>query len=110
MGAFNAHLAQLVDRNINGAVRAIHGAGTAPFRDHDEAVYNVSVARYVLGFVFGTEWDETAVNMTNVAYAGMPSYVGTFVEALSMATPFENWLASMLDKVRRCAGTTNARS
>ena len=70
------------------AVRAVHGAGGAP-----------SVAKYVLGFVLGPGWLDRTVNATNVAYAGLAPYKGTYVQSADDAAPFETWLAMVLDAV-----------
>jgi len=69
--------------------------------NHKKELYTADVSKYVLGWVLGTEWWERVVNVTNVRHNGMPPFRGTYVEATPAASPFESWLAMMLEKVRR---------
>ena len=45
----------------------------------------------------GTEWDPAMVDNTNAQHADVPQYKGVHFSASPEASPFENWLAELLD-------------
>ncbi len=87
-------------REIRDVVNVIHGnAQISRKKGHAHGRYYRDISRYVLGYIVGTEWPPEAVNITNTLHAGMERYQGKYVVTPRNASPFENWLASMMEEV-----------
>ena len=85
-------------REIVNAVRVVHGDADLPERPgHASGEFRADVSPYILGWIVGTEWFPHAVQKTDRANAGMPPFSGEYFRATQDATPFESWLASMLE-------------
>jgi len=98
--AYTDAITSAFETEIRQAVGAIHGKVTIPPKPgHASGDYTADISRYVLGWVVGTEWFPLAVQRTDQTHAGMPAYQGTYFRGTESATPFENWLARMLDTV-----------
>ncbi|WP_134682670.1 hypothetical protein [Brevibacillus migulae] len=98
--AYNKDITAAFESEIHRAVGAIHGKMTIePKPGHASGTYTADISPYVLGWVVGTEWFPLAVQVTDQAHANMPAYQGTYFRGNASATPFENWLARMLDTV-----------
>ena len=90
-----AYVAEIAD-----VVRAAHGdLARTPRPGHAGGIYTADVSPYLLGWLLGSEWYQFCVQVTNQAAAGMAPYSGDYVRAKAAASPFENWLAWMLDRV-----------
>ena len=64
--------------------------------------YTKDVSAWVIGYVFGTDWDPLTVAYANDIYADEPrysSYQGEYLITSEKATPFEAMLASIGDAV-----------
>jgi hypothetical protein len=55
------------------------------------------VAPWLLGWVFGVEWDPTTAMLTDAANADVPRFHGTYFSATADATPLESWITARLD-------------
>ncbi|MGC5326113.1 hypothetical protein ACPW7N_11610 [Brevibacillus sp. SYSU BS000544] len=96
--AYKESITKKFQQEIQNAVRVVHGDITiAEVRGHASGEYRTDVSPYLLGWITGTEWYPYAVKVTNDAHKGMPAYQGTYFTAKPNASPFEGWLASMLD-------------
>jgi hypothetical protein len=96
--AFRADIRDVFAADVRNAVRVVYGDATLPARPgHASGVYKSDVSSYVVGWLVGTEWHPGAVVATNEAHAGMKPYTGTYAQAAPNASPFESWLAEMLD-------------
>ncbi|KEO81263.1 S-layer homology domain-containing protein [Tumebacillus flagellatus] len=85
---------------IVDAVHAVHGDLTRPVMPgHAYGTFHTDASKYLAGWLVGTEWYPNAVKLTNDHHPGMNPYSGTYFSAKSGASPFESWLASMLDTV-----------
>jgi hypothetical protein len=85
---------------IDDAVAVVHGTATLPDRPgHAGGGYRSDVARWLLAWSPGIEWDPGAVKRTDELNAGRPAYDGRYIDADDGATPMESWIASMLDHV-----------
>lgn len=83
---------------IRDTVRAVHGDANIPqVPGHASGRFRSDVSEYMLGWMVGTEWFPYAVEATNDANPGMPAYYGRYFRATANASPFESWLAQMLD-------------
>ncbi len=83
---------------ISDVVRVVHGDADLPERPgHASGRYRTDVSEYLLGWMVGTEWHPYAVKVTNGANAEKPPYSGEYFSATENASPFESWLAWMLD-------------
>lgn len=87
---------------IRNTVRAVNGDANLPDRPgHASGRFDSDVSEYVLGWMVGTEWFPYAVKATNDANPGMKPYSGRYFKGTADASPFESWLAWMLDTVGR---------
>jgi hypothetical protein len=85
---------------IEDAVRVVHGDAVLPQRPgHAGGSYRSDVARWLLAWSPGIEWDPFAVQRTDALHAGRAPYDGRYIDASDEATPMESWVASMLDHV-----------
>jgi hypothetical protein len=83
---------------IADAVDVVHGDARLPERPgHAGGEYRSDVARWLLAFSIGIEWDPRAVRSTDRRNAGVDPYEGRYIRAGADATPMESWIASMLD-------------
>jgi hypothetical protein len=83
---------------IRDAVQAIHGQLKRKANPgHASGKFDADVAPYVLGWVIGTEWEPETVKATNDAHPGLKPFQGDYFQAASGASPFESWLARMLN-------------
>ncbi|MGB8954845.1 MAG: S-layer homology domain-containing protein [Tumebacillaceae bacterium] len=96
--AYDPLITDTFTREIQDIVKVVHGDITLPSRSgHASGTYRTDVSPYLLGWVVGTEWYPQAVQLTDRNHAGMPKYEGVYFHAKDGATPFESWLAKMLD-------------
>ncbi|MCZ0754281.1 hypothetical protein [Anoxybacillus sp. J5B_2022] len=83
---------------IKRTIDIVHGKANLPKRlGHASGTYRYDISPYVLGWIFGVEWDPTVVLATNEKHKGLPDYRGTYIYT-EKAQPFEVWLARMLDE------------
>ncbi|KHF29944.1 hypothetical protein LR68_01423 [Anoxybacillus sp. BCO1] len=76
----------------------VHGRATIPPRPgHASGIYRYDISPYVLGWIFGVEWEPTVVHATNMKHARLLDYKGTYVYTKG-ASPFEIWLARIMDE------------
>lgn len=95
--AFSPEIVDDVEAEIERVVDIIHGNAILPERPgHASGTYTKDVSPYILGIIFGTEWDPYVVENTNNKWEGMPQLDGEFVKT-TVASPFEIWLAQMME-------------
>jgi hypothetical protein len=98
--AFDPAIVAQFRSEIADAVRVVHGDIVRPPNPgHGSGIYNADVSRYLLGWLVGTEWYQYAVTVTNASHPGSLLFTGTYFRATSAASPFESWLAMMLEQV-----------
>ncbi|XEC95236.1 hypothetical protein AB6A23_01245 [Paenibacillus tarimensis] len=96
--AYSEEITAIFRNEIRDAVGAVHGKITIPHKPgHASGEYTTDISPYVLGWIIGTEWFPYAVEVTDRKHGGMPAYTGTYFRGSDSASPFENWLARMLD-------------
>lgn len=86
-----------IERTVNG----VYGGGEVIYRynrgvDPVIGMYNTSIHEYLLGWVVSGEINPHAVYKTNIKHKGI-SYNGNFVASVPESSPFEVWVAKMLD-------------
>ncbi|MGI6186534.1 MAG: hypothetical protein ACOYIL_08635, partial [Brevibacillus sp.] len=85
-------------QEIEYAVGAVYGDIEIPERQGKASgTYTANAGPYLLGWHIGTEWDPEMVSQTNRVRRQEPMYHGRHFQAAPAATPFESWLAEMLD-------------
>ncbi|TDF93846.1 hypothetical protein [Paenibacillus piri] len=86
------------EKEIYDAVSVVYGSANIP-EEFGKAggTYRYNAGPYLLGWHIGTEWDPTMVQNTNEKHPDKKGFVGTHLSAKPEASPFENWLATMLD-------------
>jgi hypothetical protein len=96
--AYAPEITQIFRSEISDAVRVVHGDADIPERPgHASGRYGADVSAYMLGWIVGTEWYPYAVKVTDDANPSAPLFSGEYFRAKEDATPFESWLASMLE-------------
>ena len=96
--AYTPEITEIFRHEIRDAVRVVHGDADIPERPgHASGRFRSDISEYVLGWVVGTEWFPLAVDKTDRMNAGIEPYEGKFFRATGDATPFEGWMAWMLD-------------
>lgn len=98
--AYQEDTIAIFKQEIQDAVHAVHGNLNRKAKPgHASGKYDADISPYLLGWVVGTEWDPYAVKATNDAHPGLKPYQGTYFQAIPEASPFESWLAQMLETV-----------
>jgi hypothetical protein len=95
--AFDPAVTDEFKEEIKRTVDLIHGnADLDPRQGHASGKYVHDLSAYLLGWMIGVEWDPEAVVGTNEQNPDHGSYDGTYMMSEN-ATPFEAWLAEMMD-------------
>lgn len=99
----DAYLPEIRDtfkQEITLAVQAVYGKADIPETPGKASgAYRANAGPYLMAWHIGTEWDPQMVDNTDTKHAGIPRFNGSHIRANEQATPFENWLAEMLDNV-----------
>lgn len=83
-------------QEITNALNVIHGNANLPHRyGHAYGAYRTDVSDYVLGYIFGREWEPPDVILFNKTHSEK-SFNGKFL-SIANANPMEVWLTEMLD-------------
>jgi hypothetical protein len=86
------------DDEIADAVAVVHGDADLPERPgHASGRYRTDVARWLLAWSPGIEWDPYATRATDRKNRGVEPEPGRYITAESDATPMESWIAARLD-------------
>ncbi|MFE5323591.1 hypothetical protein ACFQ88_33400 [Paenibacillus sp. NPDC056579] len=100
--AYIEEIYQHFQSDIAYAVGAVYGNADIP--EHfgkASGTYRFNAGPYLLGWQIGTEWDPTMVKNTNELHKDKTHYEGTHFSSKPEASPFENWLAEMLDHLAK---------
>jgi hypothetical protein len=96
--AYTPEITQTFKGEIRDAVHVVNGDADLPDRPgHAGGRFRSDVSEYVLGWIIGTEWFPYAVKKTDDMNSGIDPYAGRYFRATEEATPFEGWMAWMLD-------------
>nr|WP_246469659.1 hypothetical protein [Cohnella nanjingensis] len=97
----DAYLPEIRDAfktEINRAVKAVYGDLTLPeTKGSASGKYKTNAGPYLLAWSIGTEWDPEMVANTNKQHKDKAQYAGAHFATAAKATPFEAWLAEMVD-------------
>lgn len=87
-----------IRRHIGEVVDAVFGNISLPERPGlPHGTYTCDVSPYMLGFIFGREWEGCAVRNYNAMHQSNPgTYNGTYL-SISQGSAFENWIARTVD-------------
>lgn len=100
--AYTPEITETFENEITDVVSVVHGDADLPERPgHASGRYRTDVAEYMLGWMVGTEWYPYAAKVTNDSNPGIEPYSGEYFSATEQASPFESWLAGMLDLVAK---------
>lgn len=88
-------------RFIKNTVKGAYGGGIVPYRyirgvEPVNGNFKYDIGRYIIGWSIAGEITPHAINKTNKD-TFRPVYNGTYISARNDSTPFESWMASMLD-------------
>lgn len=96
--AYDPEIETAFREEIENDVRAVYGDVTLPQKQgQSSGAYKANAGPYLLGWSIGTEWDPEMVANTNKRHPDKSSYVGPFFATTAKASPFEAWLAEMVD-------------
>lgn len=97
----NAYLPAITDKfkqEISYAVDAVYGKGEIPpCPGKASGDYTVNAAPYLLAWMVGSEWSPYTVDQTNRKNLKKTPYYGQYFTTSADASPFEAWLADLLD-------------
>jgi hypothetical protein len=86
------------DRELADAVAVVHGDATLPEKPgHASGRYTADVARWLLAWSPGVEWDPYVTRNNDRREPGAPAYAGRYIASTEGATRTERWLAARLD-------------
>ncbi|MGO0060092.1 hypothetical protein ACTID9_08805 [Brevibacillus fluminis] len=98
--AYLPEIRQEFHQEIADAVGAVYGKITIPAKPGKASgTYRANAGPYLLGWHTGTEWDPVMVQKTNKLHQKDALPPGTHFQGTKQATPFEKWLAEMVDDV-----------
>jgi hypothetical protein len=86
------------DAEIADAVAVVHGDAELQERPgHASGRYTTDVARWLLAWSPGVEWDPVAARATDARNRDAPRPAGRYIATSAGATPMERWIAARLD-------------
>ncbi|MDF2903106.1 MAG: hypothetical protein K0S25_744 [Bacillus sp. (in: firmicutes)] len=95
--AYSSQTTEDFQQEMRKIIDVIHGNATIPVeKGHASGKYSYDISPYVLGVIAGIEWDPEAVLHTDEKNPDKSEYNGIYFKTAA-ATPFEAWLATMLD-------------
>lgn len=96
--AYDEEIVQMFRAEISKAVAAVYGDVTVqPKHGQASGKYKTNAGKYLMAWHVGTEWDPMMVENTNKLHKDVPRYEGSHFSATEKASPFESWLASLMD-------------
>ena len=89
-------------KEIEKAVKAVYGDLNTPVQPGTSGgKYTANAGPYLMAWHIGTEWDPEMVDNTNRKHADVQPYQGQYFGATKEASPFESWLAELVDDTAR---------
>lgn len=96
--AYNPGIKQAFHKEIEKAIKAVYGdLKVSVQRGASGGKYTANAGQYLMAWHIGTEWDPEMVEKTNKVHAKIEPYQGKHFSALDEASPFESWLAELID-------------
>ncbi|MGM1045929.1 MAG: hypothetical protein ACQEXX_07280 [Bacillota bacterium] len=96
--AYADNIHQMFKEEITKAVAAVYGDVTVDAKHGaSSGKYTTNAGKYLMAWHVGTEWDPAMVKNTNEKHKDVSRLEGTYFSATAEASPFENWLAGLLD-------------
>lgn len=97
--AYHEGIKNKFHNEIEKAVKAVYGDLTVAVQAGESGgKYRANAGQYLLAWHIGTEWDPEMVDNTNKLHAEIEPYQGTYFAATEDASPFESWLAELIDQ------------
>ncbi|MEG2538232.1 MAG: family 2 glycosyl transferase [Clostridium sp.] len=85
-------------RDAKAIIDLIHGNKYIPINnEYSNGRYSYDISKYVLGYIFGIEWDGGFVEGTDLFNEDKTSYKGEYLSSKNGASPFEVLLAEVGD-------------
>lgn len=86
-----------IKTEINNTIDLIHGdANIRPKQGHASGKYSYDISEYIVGWIYGIEWDSSVVQLVDEKGGANSSVNLNYLKTVD-AKPFENWLARMMD-------------
>lgn len=97
--AYDKRFGENIIKNAKHVIDAIHGRlKIKSIEDSGKQKYDKDVSRWIIGYIFGVEWEYDTVIYTNKINVGMQQYDGKYIYTEN-ASPFEIFLAKTVDKI-----------
>lgn len=97
--AYHEGIKNKFHNEIEKAVKAVYGdLNVEVHAGESGGKYTANAGQYLMAWHIGTEWDPEMVDNTNKVHAGIEPYQGTYFAATKEASPFESWLAELIDQ------------
>lgn len=96
--ALSPRVVDAFKREIDHAVGAVYGDIQIPEQDGKASGdYKADAGPYLAAWHIGTEWSPDFVQQTNDKHSDDPAFSGNYFRTTENASPFESWLAELLD-------------
>ncbi|WP_027956214.1 hypothetical protein [Halobacillus kuroshimensis] len=96
--ALSNRVLQAFKQEIDHAAGAVYGDIQIPEQDGKASGdYTADAGPYLAAWHIGTEWSPDLVQQTNDKHSDDPAFSGTYFGTTENASPFESWLAELLD-------------
>ncbi|MFC7681859.1 hypothetical protein [Paenibacillus sp. GCM10028914] len=96
--AYADNIHQMFKDEIRKVVAAVYGDVTVESKHGaSSGKYKTNAGKYLMAWHVGTEWDPAMVKNTNAKHKDITLHKGTYFSAAEDASPFESWLAGLLD-------------
>ncbi|MFQ3544065.1 hypothetical protein Q7A53_08255 [Halobacillus rhizosphaerae] len=96
--AWSEKVTNAFKKELDHAIGAVYGDITLPDQPGKASgEYSYDASPYLLAWHIGTEWDPKVVAHTNEKKKGRPVFKGDKAAAVEEASPFESWLAELLN-------------
>lgn len=96
--AYSDDIGKQFKDEIKKAVAAVYGdVAVSPKYGASSGEYTANAGKYLMAWHVGTEWDPGMVKNTNEKHGDVPVYQGSYFAGTKDASPFESWLAELLD-------------
>ncbi|MNO16890.1 hypothetical protein D3C76_65790 [compost metagenome] len=104
--AYNEGIKSKFHSEIEKAVKAVYGDLKIDVQSGESGgKYTANAGQYLLAWHIGTEWDPEMVDNTNKVHAAVEPYQGKHFAATEDASPFESWLAELIDQTAQLERT-----
>lgn len=98
MNIFDLKIKNKFIRDVKETIDIIHGRSfIPPNKDYANGRYTSDISKYVLGYIFGIEWDGVFAELTNLLNDNNTSYKGKYLYTADNTNALERFLTEIGD-------------